>query len=348
MAATYRGRLHHQIGEIWAKLREGKEAKDEAPPSVKQPHGMDALRTMAFEPIKYVVPSIIVEGLTILGGKPKIGKSWMMYHAAIAVANGGFTLGDIHCIQGDVLYCALEDNQRRLKSRGEKLLGSAQAWPKRMQYLCLGEMSRLNEGGLDMLKKWISSVPNPRLIVIDTFVAVRAPKKGNQPNFDADYESGKELQKLANEHGVAIVILVHLRKADADDPFDTVNATLGLNAIVDSILILKRETSGFSMHGRGRDLPEIEKAVTFDRDTCTWQITGDAAAVRQSTQRAAILNVLEQATEPITPNDIAAETNMKPTNIKFLLRKMVQDGAVEKVGYGKYRAKEISDPRDEP
>ena len=76
-----------------------------------------------FEPIKYVVPGVIVEGLTLFAGKPKIGKSWLLLHAAIAVARGGFTLGDIHCDEGDVLYCALEDNLRRLKSRMAKLLG---------------------------------------------------------------------------------------------------------------------------------------------------------------------------------------------------------------------------------
>src|SRR5262249_6423630 len=293
-------------------------------------------------PIKYVVPSVIVEGLTVLAGKPKIGKSWLMYHAAIAVARGGFTLGDIHCIQGDVLYCALEDNQRRLKSRGEKLLGSAQGWPKQMQYLCLGDMSRLNEGGLDMLKAWISSVPNPRLIVIDTFVAVRAPKKGNQPNFDADYESGKELQKLANEHGIAIVIICHLRKADADDPFDTVNATLGLNAIVDSILVIKREANaGFSLLGRGRDLPEIEKATEFKKDPSTRPIVGEATTIRHTKERNTVLDALEEAGEPLGPNTIAQATGMKAANVRYLLRQLLKEGRVEKVRYGKYRIKNM-------
>ena len=66
-------------------------------------HSMETLKTMTFEPIKYVVPGVIVEGLTILAGKPKLGKSWLLLHAAIAVASGGFTLGDIHCPEGDLL-----------------------------------------------------------------------------------------------------------------------------------------------------------------------------------------------------------------------------------------------------
>jgi len=301
-------------------------------------HGGEDLQLMIFPPIKYVVPSVIVEGLTILAGKPKLGKSWLLLHAAIAVARGGFTLGTIHCIEGDVLYCSLEDNQRRLQSRMTKLLGVIPKWPKRFQYFTLSDdFPRLNNGGIDWLKAWIDSVPAPRLIVIDTFVTVRAPKKGNQPNYDADYESGKELQKLANERGVAIVIVYHLRKADADDAYDTVNATLGLTGVVDSVLILKRETSGgVTFFGRGRDLVEIEKALEFDQNACTWRIVGDAAAIRLTKEREKILDALEEAGTPIGPNEIAAATGMKAQNVRFLLKKMLKDGLIKNPSYGKY------------
>jgi predicted ATP-dependent serine protease len=62
----------------------------------QKPLSAETLMTLTFSPIKYVVPGIIVEGLTLLAGKPKLGKSWLLLHAAIAVARGGFTLGDIH------------------------------------------------------------------------------------------------------------------------------------------------------------------------------------------------------------------------------------------------------------
>src|SRR5262249_50063305 len=98
--------------------------KDE-PPKVLSATELNAMR---FNPIKFVVPGYIVEGLTLLAGKPKIGKSWLLLHGAIAVARGGFTLGEVHCPEGDVLYCALEDNLRRLHSRMAKLVGE-QTWP---------------------------------------------------------------------------------------------------------------------------------------------------------------------------------------------------------------------------
>jgi RecA-family ATPase len=291
---------------------------------------------MTFNPIKYVVPDIIVEGLTLLAGKPKIGKSWLLLHAAIAVARGGFTLGTFHCIEGDVLYCALEDNKRRLQSRMTKLLGISQEWPDRLFYRC--QMRRLVEGGLDTIRAWLKSVPHPRLVVIDTLAMVRAPKKRDETNYDADYAAVLELRALANEYGVAIVLVHHLRKAEADDAFDTVSGTLGLTGAPDSVLILKRDSTGtIVLYGKGRDLMEIEKAMTFDAETCLWRITGDAADVRRSAERTAVLKAIEEASEPLTPSDIAAATRMRVPNVKFLLRKLLDEGAIEKATYGKYR-----------
>jgi hypothetical protein len=296
----------------------------------------EALKTMIFEAIKYVVPGIIVEGLTLLAGKPKIGKSWLLLHTAIAVARGGFTLGDIHCAEGDVLYCALEDNLRRLQSRATKLLGIAQNWPARLDFKC--EMPRLANGGIELIRNWIESKPHPRLVIIDTLAMVRAPRKRDENNYEADYAAVLELRKLANETGVAIVLSHHLRKADADDAFDTVSGTLGLTGAPDTVLVLKRDTSGVViLYGRGRDLTEIEMAMSFDKETCLWRIVGDADQVRRSAERGAVLTAIDEADGPIGPNEIAAAANMKAGNVRFLLGKLVKEGAIAKASYGKYQ-----------
>jgi RecA-family ATPase len=285
------------------------------------PISTEKLKTMTFDPIKYVVPSVIVEGLTLFAGKPKIGKSWLLL---------------IHCMQGDVLYCALEDNLRRLQSRMTKLLGIAQDWPERLFVYC--ELPRLAEGGLGVLKSWIEKADHPRLIIIDTLAMVRAPvKRKDQTQYDADYAAVLELRALANNHNVAVVAVGHLRKAEADDPFDTISGTLGLTGAVDTILVLKREPTGIVLHGRGRDLVDVEKAMTFNSDSCTWTITGEAATVRRSAERQAILEALSETSEALGPRDIADTTGMRPANIRKLLAKLIKEGAVEKAGYGKYR-----------
>jgi hypothetical protein len=286
-----------------------------------------------FAPVKYAVPGVIVEGLTLFAGKPKIGKSWLLLHAANAIATNGFTLGDLHCHEGDVLYCSLEDNKRRLKDRMQKLLG-VRPPSRRLQFLT--KMPRLAEGGLELLRQWLQKHPQARMIGIDTLAMVRMPNRKDQSAYDADYAALVGLRKLAQEFEVAIVVVHHLRKMEAEDAFDTVSGTLGLTGCTDSIVILKRDAAGTMLLVRGRDLEEAEKAISFNKNTCAWTILGDADDLRRSTQQQAILIALREAGEPQTLRQIAAAANMKQVNVRKVIGRMVEDGAVRRVGRGKY------------
>jgi hypothetical protein len=295
----------------------------------------EKLNQMTFGPIKYVVPEYIVEGLTLFAGKPKVGKSWLLLHVAFAVAEGGLTLGNVRCEQGDVLYCALEDNPRRLQSRLTKLFGASTNWPANLDFVC--EMPRLAEGGLDFIRTWIEKAGRPRLVIIDTLAMVRMPKRGDQSPYEADYAAVQELGGLALKYGVAIVLVHHLRKAEADDVFDTISGTLGLTGAPDTIMIIQRSNNGTTLHAKGRDLIEIEKAIKFDPGTCTWAVLGEAAAIRKSTERVGIVDALQDAgAEPLGPRQIATHTGMKSVNIRQLLTKLLAEGVVKKASYGKY------------
>src|SRR5262249_34753207 len=157
IAKKYEGRLRQEIERVYGKIKNKPQPQaSSARPqtSSAQPIGetlcAEELKTMTFKPIKYVVPGIFIEGLTLFAGKPKTGKSWLLLHAALAVARGGFTLGDLHCIEGSALYCALEDSPRRLKARMTKLMGATQDWPKQLFFRC--EMPRLGAGGFDIIR----------------------------------------------------------------------------------------------------------------------------------------------------------------------------------------------------
>src|SRR4051794_20399267 len=75
-----------------------------------------ALMQMHLPPVRYILEGYIAEGLTILAGRPKLGKSWLALDIGIAVAMGGYSL-NIKAEQGDCLYLALEDNRRRMQKR---------------------------------------------------------------------------------------------------------------------------------------------------------------------------------------------------------------------------------------
>src|SRR5262245_37060059 len=74
------------------------------------------LQHLVFDPIRWIAEGILPEGLSMLVGKPKVGKSWMALDLGLAVASGGTFLGK-PSEEGDVLALFLEDNERRLQSR---------------------------------------------------------------------------------------------------------------------------------------------------------------------------------------------------------------------------------------
>ena len=90
------------------------------------------LKTKEFpEPVAYI-DGLVLEGLGILGGKPKLGKSWWALRAGLAIASGGVAFGNPNrnVEQAPVLYLALEDGKKRLQNRLGKLLLPDETWPE--------------------------------------------------------------------------------------------------------------------------------------------------------------------------------------------------------------------------
>src|SRR5215218_8713848 len=202
------------------------------------PQGMTAaeLMEMEFEPTRWVVPEVLPEGLSLLVGKPKKGKSWMGLGMCEAVAAGGVAFGIKRVEQGDALYLGLEDNEKRLKKRLKKILNGASP-PDNMHLRT--EWPRLDEGGAEALDAWLTDHPSTRLVVIDTLAKIRKEGRG-QNIYAEDYAALEQLLPLAAKHSVAIVVVHHLRKMAASDPLDEISSSTGLTAGVDGFLILRR------------------------------------------------------------------------------------------------------------
>ena len=295
------------------------------------------------------MPRLVPEGVALLAGRPKIGKSWLALDTAIGCTADRFVLGSFKPAQGDVLYLALEDGARRLKRRLEKLLPLAKEWPNQLKLAPMGDWPRADQGGLEKIEAWCASSTNPVLIVIDTLARFRKPADGKQQSYAADTEAIAGLQRIAIKYGVAILVLHHDRKAEVGDPFDTVSGTLGLTGAADTILILKRRPDGgVVLHARGRDIEESDTALQFNKTTCRWTILGEATEVHRSAERARVIAALNEAKDGEANNDGAKEVGMSVADIQIearlssrnaadlLLRRMVKDGEIVRVGRGRY------------
>ena len=294
------------------------------------------LRTKTFAPLKYIVPGLIVEGLVLLAGKPKVRKSWMALDVGLAVAEGRMCLGNKKPQQGSVLYLGLEDGERRLQRRIDKLLPTfGTEWPQKFHYTT--QWPRADQGGVEEIDSWCESQPDARLVVIDVLARFRTPANGRANAYAEDYAALAKLQELAIKRSITILVIHHTRKGESEDPAEEISGTLGLSGCADAFLVLKRGAAGATLTGRGRDIEDVDLAVLFSNDACRWTILGEAAEVHRSDQRAAVLAALTNATEGLATAEIMASAGLvSRTAADKLLLRMVEDNQIKRLKRGFY------------
>jgi len=290
----------------------------------------------------FIVPKYLPEGLTILAGKPKIGKSWMALGLALSVARG-LPFLDERCCKGQVFYFALEDNQRRLKTRLQKLMPFEGQLPDNFNIGELGSLEKLDSGGLHQLGNLVNANPDTKLIVIDTLVKVK-PQPKRQNTYEEDSAVMGDLQKITSYHGIALIVVHHVRKMESEDVYDTISGSMGLQGVADTMWVLtnnrSRDKGTAELSVKGRDLEEdLNLALKFNKDTAYWESQGDAAMVRISLERQSIIDVLQDNGGEMSPTTIASELGKKRDSVKALLNKMKKDGFVDSPSRGKYKYK---------
>ena len=285
-------------------------------------------------PIVYAVDGLIPEGLTLLVGSPKVGKSWAALGIALAVASGGRALGAIPVDPGDVLYLALEDGPRRLRDRLAKLLGGDPA-PSRLAFLT--EAAGVADGLTDLLDRWRESAGTPRLVVVDVFAKVKPRTDGRGSAYADDYAALEPLQQWATRHGLAVVVVHHTRKAKDDDYLAAVSGTHGLAGASDAVLVLARSRTqaDATLSVTGRDLIEAEHALTFDGQLGAWRLLGDARTYATTPERRRVHELLDEHGSLTAPR-LVDLLDVTHDNARQLLRRMAVAGECDTDGAGTY------------
>src|SRR3954464_11034615 len=123
------------------------------------------LMAVDFPEPRWAVPGLLCEGLNLLAGAPKLGKSWLSLGLGAAIANGEPALNAIEVERGPVLYCALEDTGRRLQRRRRQMLaaGGRAAPLLTLETAC----PTMTNGGDAVLVEWLEENPHARLVIID-------------------------------------------------------------------------------------------------------------------------------------------------------------------------------------
>jgi 5S rRNA maturation endonuclease (ribonuclease M5) len=280
--------------------------------------------------VKWTIPGLLTEGLTVLAGSPKIGKSWLAFAIGLAVSAGLLALSFFQCNAGRVLYLALEDNKRRLKSRLVKMGKGDSPNLGNIFIETLAPKIRESKGTqnlLDKLNTWLLENSDAALIVIDTLAKVKKSHRGNQGSYEADYADIEGLQQLAAMYSVSIVLVTHDRKEEDSDPLKTITGSTGIVGAADSAWVLtkKRGDHEGGLFITGRDIEERKGTLMFEKDSGLWRWLGDAAELKMNNLSLDIRNALREAGKPLAPKEISESLGRGTTGTQYeAVKKMVQ------------------------
>jgi hypothetical protein len=271
------------------------------------------------------VTGIIGNGLTILGGRPKLGKSWLLLQLAYAVSTGGKFLGK-DAKQGSVLYYALEDHPRRLKSR-LSYYNPVKGAPVEFERIL-----HLNKMSVAQIEKEAST---HSLIIIDTFGRAMTGKDLTKDGAKIEEIVGS-IQSIAGNHGIGIVMSAHTRKpTKASEPNvvdDIMGSTQGLTADPDTIIVMtskNKNAKTFTLSGYGRDIEDFAITMEFDGQTRLYQSIGETIDIRISEEEEAILRVVRDLGKA-KPSTVAKELGKNRGNTSVAMERLSIKGKLRK------------------
>jgi hypothetical protein len=308
---------------------------DQAPPVLRTSWTADELMAAEFAEPNWAVPGVICEGVNLLAGPPKVGKSWLSLGLGLNIAAGAPAFGRIGTEAGPVLYLALEDTARRLQSRMRKMLAGTRA-PSTLTLAT--ECPPLAQGGVAAISDWLDRNPGARLVVIDVLAKVRGNDGGDGNQYAADYAAIGRIKKIADHYGVAVLVVTHVRKAASEDFLATVSGTNGIAGAADAVLVLARGRNNADgvLHVTGRDVEENDYALSFDTGCGAWNmLDGPAIDYIVADTRAGILRYLREHLGS-QPKAIAEATGLAYSNVKQTCLRMADSGQLTKDGTGRY------------
>lgn len=231
----------------------------------------ETLMTTPLPAIRFVVDQLLPQGLHILAGAPKVGKSWLALWLCLCVSKGESVWG-FATAQSSVLYLCLEDSYARIQNRLFQLTEDA---PPTLHFANLS--NSIGSGLEEQICEFLSAHPNTKLVVIDTLQKVRR-SVSDANAYANDYRDLSVLKALADQNHIAVLLIHHLRKLNDDDPLNMISGTTGISGATDSSLVLKPDKRGSgraTLYCTGRDIEYRELSLEFQKSAHIWALTED-------------------------------------------------------------------------
>ena len=224
------------------------------------------------KPIEYCVDGLISQGLFVLAGAPKVGKSWLALDMCLSIAKGEKVLGK-ETLCGHAVYLSLEDSLIRLQNRLYELTDEPS---DNLNFAIMAES--ISNGLPEQIEYCRKRFDDLKIVFIDTLQMVR---NESESSYSSDYKELSVMKALADKLGIAIVLVHHTRKCSDSDPFNMISGSTGLSGCVDGSMVLiesKRGSRKAKLHCVGRDIENQEINVVFE--SSRWKVSDDIKNVK--------------------------------------------------------------------
>lgn len=233
--------------------------------------------TLYYKPLehpKMLIDGVLSDGLAIMAGDSKIGKSWMVLWMCLQISKGEPVWG-LPTRKTDVVYLALEDREWRVQQRMQDLTDTP---PDNLHFgFSCGQLGTELESQIeDVLKDY----PSTGLIFIDTLQMVRDNVSAKVNAYAQDYKDLSSLKKIADNHGICIFVVHHTRKErDGGNIFNDMTGSTGIMGVADTGMILRKDDrfgDNATLCITGRDVEE--KKLKMQMCGVKWEITEELSA----------------------------------------------------------------------
>ena len=271
--------------------------------------------------------------LYAFASRPKVGKTIMLSNLAAAVSRGRDWLGR-QVTPGRVYFFQLEDSDRTLKKRLERMLGPDSP-PDLLFHV---SPFRLCEENYDLT---LSQVKGASLIICDPIIQATEVRDWNsQAEVREAYEFWRQ---LARDTDAAVCVSNHHRKMEGgygDQMAGSIQALATVDGVIELYRDPKLQKSERKVSFVGRDWSDLpDEVVALDVETLTWLFKGQLGEVieqekedkrDEDAQRA--LTVLPGSPPGITLQDWEEDSGLSSKRLKVARNAL--DGQVASEGSG--------------
>lgn len=191
--------------------------------------------TTVYKPIEFVIDGLIAQGLYILAGAPKVGKSWLALDMCLSIAKGEKVLGQ-QTTQGTALYLCLEASYVRIQNRLYEITDEP---TERLYFVIISES--IGNGLEEQITDFKNEHSDLNVVFIDTLQMVH---NESDSSYGSDYKELSVLKNLADNLEISIVVVHHTQKCLDSDPFNMISGSTGLSGCVDGSMVLIESKRG--------------------------------------------------------------------------------------------------------